>query len=53
MGENKGFLRELFGLLKARKVWWLAPTIILLVFASALIIFGQSSAISPFIYSLF
>jgi len=46
-------LRELWDFLWVRKAWWLAPVIIMLVIVGALIIFGQSSALSPFIYALF
>lgn len=53
MGKNKSLLSEVWDFLKVRKAWWLLPIIILLVLVGALIIFGQSSAISPFIYALF
>jgi len=53
MSNNKSFLEEIWSFLKERKAWWLTPIIILLVLAGALIIFGQSSAVSPFIYALF
>jgi len=46
-------LAEVWDFLKVRKAWWLAPIIIMLVLVGALIIFGQSSALSPFIYALF
>ena len=52
MGNNKSILGEVWDFLKVRKKWWLLPIIILLVLAGALIIFGQSSALSPFIYAL-
>lgn len=53
MGNNKTLLGEMWGFLKERKAWWLAPIIIMLVLVAVLIIFSQSSAISPFIYALF
>lgn len=53
MSNNKSILGEFWIFLKVRKAWWLLPIIIMLVFAGALIIFGQSSAISPIIYALF
>ena len=53
MARNKSMLRELWDFLWVRKAWWLAPVIIMLVIVGALIIFGQSSALSPFIYALF
>ena len=53
MNENKPLIIELWDFLKVRKVWWLTPIIIMLIFVGLLIIFGQSSALSPFIYALF
>ncbi|MBW6442530.1 hypothetical protein K0A97_01960 [Patescibacteria group bacterium] len=52
MERNRGLLSEVWDFLKVRKKWWLLPIIILLILAGALIIFGQSSALSPFIYAL-
>lgn len=53
MSENKGLIGELWSFLRERKAWWLTPIIIMLVLVGILIIFGQSSAVSPFIYALF
>tara|TARA_Y100000310_G_scaffold341724_1_gene441788 strand:+ start:2709 stop:2870 length:162 start_codon:yes stop_codon:yes gene_type:complete len=53
MSNNKPLLLEIWEFLKVRKAWWLAPIIIMLILVGALIIFGQSSALSPFIYALF
>jgi len=53
MGKNRGFLGEFWDFLKVRKMWWLAPVIVLLILVGILIIVAQSSAISPFIYALF
>ena len=50
---NKNILFELWDFLKVRKAWWLTPIILMLIIVGALIIFGQSSALSPFIYALF
>ena len=36
-----------------RKFWWLIPMLLLLLLVGFLIIFAQSSAIAPFIYTLF
>ena len=44
---------EFWSFLKARKKWWLAPIVVMLVLLGALIIFSQSSALAPFIYTLF
>ncbi|MBR9706734.1 hypothetical protein GOV14_06885 [Candidatus Pacearchaeota archaeon] len=50
--KNKSFLGEVWNYLKVRKKWWLLPTILMLILVSGLIIFGQASSISPFIYAL-
>jgi hypothetical protein len=46
-------LRELWGFLKVRKKWWLAPIVIFLVLMGALIVLAEGSALAPFIYTLF
>ena len=46
-------LKELWSFLKVRKKWWLAPIIIVLVLLGALIVVTESSAVAPFIYTLF
>ena len=46
-------IKEFWVFLKVRKKWWLLPIIIILLFLGALIIFTESSAVAPFIYTLF
>jgi len=48
-----GIFRELLIFLWKRKLWWLMPIIIFLVLLGLILIFTQSSAVAPFIYSLF
>lgn len=47
------FLRDLWGFMRARKKFWLAPVIFVLVLLGGLIVFAEGSAIAPFIYTLF
>lgn len=47
------FVKDIFGFLKTRKKFWLLPLIIVLISVGALIVFGGSTAIAPFIYTLF
>jgi len=47
------FLRDLWGFLKHRKKYWLLPIILTLLLFGALIVFAGSSAIAPFIYTIF
>jgi hypothetical protein len=44
---------EFFQFLKTEKRYWLAPIIIVFVLFGLLIVFSQSSAVAPFIYTLF
>ncbi len=46
-------LKELWGFLATRKKWWLLPIIIVLLLLGLLIIFTESSAVAPFVYTLF
>ena len=44
---------EFFAFLKQEKKYWLAPIAIVLMLFGLLLVFAQSSAVAPFIYSLF
>ena len=46
-------LKDLWAFMKARKKFWLAPIIIVMLLLGALIVFTQGSAVAPFIYTLF
>lgn len=46
-------LKEFWDFLRVRKKWWLAPIVIVLVLLGSLIVMTQSSAVAPFIYTLF
>jgi hypothetical protein len=46
-------LKDIWGFLKVRKKWWLAPIVITLLLLGGLLLLTAGSAISPFIYSLF
>jgi competence protein ComGC len=47
------FLKDLWGFMRERKKFWMAPIIIVLVLLSILIVFAEGSAVAPFIYTLF
>ena len=47
------FLKDLWFFMKERKKFWLAPVIIVLLILGILIVFAGSSALAPFIYTLF
>ena len=46
-------LKDLWGFMKVRKKFWLAPIIIILLLLGALVVLSQGSAVAPFIYTLF
>ena len=46
-------LKDLWGFMKVRKKFWLAPIIIILLLFGILIVLSSGSAIAPFIYTLF
>ena len=48
-----GIIGELMQFLWVRKLWWMMPMVLLLLVMGILMIFAQSSAIAPFIYTLF
>jgi len=52
MTKNRSLILELWDFLKVRKAWWLAPIIILLILVGVIIIIGESSIVSSFIYAL-
>ncbi len=47
------FLADLWGFMRERKKFWLAPIILVLILLGALIVFAQGSSLAPFIYTLF
>jgi len=47
------FLRDIWLYMKERRKFWLLPLIIVLILLGILIVFGGSSAVAPFIYTLF
>lgn len=51
--RNFGVASELFSFFWSNKRWWLIPMLVTLFMLGALIVLAQSSAIAPFIYTLF
>ena len=46
-------LKDLWDFMRERKMYWMAPVIIVLVLLGGLIVLTQGSAVAPFIYTLF
>ena len=52
MGKGR-VVAELWQFLRQEKKYWLVPIILVFVLFGLLIVFSQSSAVAPFIYTLF
>lgn len=44
---------EIWRFLKARRKWWLAPIIFVLLLIGGLLVLAQGSALAPFVYTVF
>ena len=53
MKGKLSILGEFWSFLRARKKWWLAPIVILLLTFGLILVLIEGSALAPFIYSLF
>ena len=51
--DRMGIVGELLQFFIQNKWWWITPMILILILFAFLIIFAQSSAVAPFIYTLF
>ena len=47
------FLKEFWAFLRTRKKYWLLPILIVMLLFGVLLVLAQSSAVAPFIYTLF
>jgi len=52
-GRKVGIVGEMFSFFWGNKRRWLVPVLISLFLLGVMIVFAQSSAIAPFIYTLF
>ncbi len=46
-------LGELWNFMKVRKRFWLTPIVLVLLLVGILVVVSQTSAVAPFIYTLF
>ncbi|MGH7305163.1 MAG: DUF5989 family protein [Candidatus Rokuibacteriota bacterium] len=44
---------ELVAFLWTARLWWMIPMVVMLLLLGGLLLFAQSSAVAPFIYTLF
>jgi hypothetical protein len=48
-----GIVREFFQFLREKKLWWMTPIILILLFLVVFIVLTESTAVMPFIYAIF
>ena len=46
-------MKEFWLFMRFRKKYWLSPILLVLVLLSLILVFAETSALAPFIYSLF
>jgi hypothetical protein len=51
--QRFGIAGELLSFFARNKRWWLLPVVCVVLISAVVIIFAQSSALAPFIYTLF
>ncbi len=51
--HNDSMVREVWSYLRVRKKWWLAPMLLILLGLGAIAVLTESSALAPFIYTVF
>lgn len=47
------FVAELWTFLRTRKKFWLVPIVLMMMVFGALLVLAQSTAVAPFIYTIF
>jgi len=52
-GRRLGIVGELVSFFWSNKRWWIVPMLITLLLFGVMVVLAQSSAIAPFIYTLF
>ena len=53
VGNRASVVREVFAFLRARKVYWLVPLVLVLLLVGAIFFIASQPAVTPFVYTLF
>ena len=51
--SQSSLVKEFWDFMKVRKKWWLLPIVVVMVLMGALLVFAETSALAPFIYTIF
>jgi hypothetical protein len=53
MGSRLGIAADLLTFLWQAKLWWMMPVVGVLLLLGLLIVFGSTTGVGPFVYTLF
>ena len=53
MGSKIGIAADLISFLWQAKMWWMIPVVSVLLLLGLIIVFGSTTGVGPFIYTLF
>ena len=53
MGQRIGIASELLRFLWQAKVWWMIPIVVVLLLIGLLVVFGTTTGLGPFAYTIF
>ena len=51
--NKHGLIQEFRAYMKIRKKWWLLPIVVVMLLLGILLAFAETSALAPFIYTIF
>jgi hypothetical protein len=51
--SQQSLVREFWYFLRVRKKWWLLPIVVVMLLLGTLLVFAETSALAPFIYTIF
>ena len=53
IADKFGIAGELLSFIWGRKMWWMLPLVVVLLFFGLVIVVGSATGVGPFIYTLF
>jgi hypothetical protein len=53
MGQRLGIAGELLSFFWQAKMWWMIPIVAVLLLLGLLVVFGSTTGVGPFVYTLF
>ena len=53
MTKNRHIILDIWTFIRVNRRWWLLPLLVLLLIFGTIIVLGEMTALSPFIYAMF